>query len=80
MDVIKILLDIRGPVNEIGFDPPSADFGSIWSDLRFHKFGWVFHKFTENGELYIVWILTVRRKNRDAWFVTLRVLKEFGKI
>ena len=39
-------------------------FGQIWV---FHKFGWVFHNFTENGEFYIVWILTIRRKNRDAW-------------
>ena len=28
---------------------------------------WVFHKFTENGEFYIVRILTIRHKNRDAW-------------
>ena len=25
----------------------------------FHKFGWVFHKFAENGEFYIVWFLAL---------------------
>ena len=32
-----------------------------------HKFGWVFHKFTENGELYIKWFHSLRGKNRDAY-------------
>ena len=50
--VLVLLAQILGP------------FGQIWV---FHKFGWVFHKFTENGEFYIVRILTIRRKNRDAW-------------
>ena len=39
-------------VLEIGFGPPSADFGQTWV---FHKFGWVFHKFIENGEFYLGW-------------------------
>ena len=53
--VLVILAQILGP------------FGQIWV---FHKFGWVFHNFTENGEFYIVRILTIRHKNRDAchWY------------
>ena len=33
----------------------------------FYKFGWVFYKFTENGEFLNGWSLPLRDKNRDAW-------------
>ena len=38
-------------------------FGQTWV---FHKLGWFFHKFTENGEFYIEWFHSLRGKNRDA--------------
>ena len=37
-----------------------SPFGQTWV---FHNFGWVFHKFSENGEFYIH---TITHKNRDA--------------
>ena len=33
----------------------------------FHKFGWVFYKFTENEEFYIVWFFS---NNWDPWITT----------
>ena len=32
------LMALESPVLEIGFGPPSADFGSIWSSLKARKF------------------------------------------
>ena len=38
-----------------------VEFEGLWSceTCVFHKSGWVFHKFTENGEFYIVWFLAL---------------------
>ena len=38
-----------------------VEFEGLWSCQTrvFHKFGWVFHKFSENGEFYIVWFLAL---------------------
>ena len=49
--VLVLLAQILGP------------FGQSWV---FHKFGWVFHKLTENGEFLNRWFLLLRDKNRDA--------------
>ena len=49
--VLVLLAQILGP------------FGQTWV---FHKFGWVLHKFTENGEFFNRWFLLLRDNNRDA--------------
>ena len=46
--------------------PPEVLLAQILGSFG-HKFGWVFHKFTENGELYIKWFHSLRGKNRDAY-------------
>ena len=53
---IKIL-----PTQRYGKFPQvmSTDFGFIWSHMRFHKFGQVFHIFTGNGDFYTLRILTL---------------------
>ena len=67
-------------VLETGFGPLSADFGSIWSDLSFfYKFGWVFYKFTEDGEFLNRWFLLLRGKNRDACAFYPIKLSRFAK-
>ena len=66
----------------------------FWSFLRrfwvhlvrpefFYKFGWVFYKFTENGEFFNRWFLLLRGKNRDAcplvWEIVLKFILVFSK-
>ena len=63
--VLVLLAQILGP------------FGQTWI---FHKFGWVFHTFTENGKFYIVWIHTIRHKNKDACHSPLIILSWFTNV
>ena len=51
----------------------------------FNKFDWIFHKFTENGEFYIVWFLALTRMIETPAFWgdfgnILAVLKWFGHV